>query len=124
MVVQNFLSPVLSSFFQIPSFSPVCYSNVFSFTFNKMFRTLFRLLPFIAHVLPPSFAHMRSLLSLALSFKALLSFYFMSVPSLLFLPIIYFLLSPLWLSFPVLYLFPFSVFFSPYFSYPLPLPVA
>jgi hypothetical protein len=55
MVVQNFLSPVLSSFLQIPCFSPVRYSNVFSFTFNTVFQILFRLLHFHCSCFPTLF---------------------------------------------------------------------
>jgi hypothetical protein len=85
----------------------------------KYFKLSFCSYLFIAPVFPPSFAHMRSLLSLALSFKALLSFCFMSVPSLLFLPLFFFsTVSPL----PFLYYIRFH-FPSPFPVF-CPLPVA
>jgi len=54
MVVQNFLLLVLSFLFQIPSFSPVCSSSVFSLTF-KIFQTLFLLLSFYCSCFPTLF---------------------------------------------------------------------
>jgi len=56
----------------------------------KYFKLSFCSYLSIVPVFPPYFFHMRSLLSLVLSFKAFLSFYFMSVPSFLFLPLFFF----------------------------------
>ena len=121
MVVQNFLLLVLSSFFQVPSVSPVCSSSVFSVKVNilKYFKLSFCSYLFIVPVFPPSFVHMRSLLALALSFKAFLSFYFMSVPSLFFLPLFFFCTF-----FPLPSRLTFLYFIRFHFLSPSPLPFA
>lgn len=69
---------------------------VFSLLALKYFKLSFCPYLFIVPVFPPYFVHMPSLLSLALYFKAFLSFYFMSVPSLFFFLYFSFLLSPLY----------------------------
>ena len=75
MVVQNFLLLVLSSIFQIPSFSPVCSSSVFSFTF-KIFQTLFLLLSFYCSCFPTLF--------LPYAFLTVPCFVFQGIPIILF----------------------------------------
>jgi len=122
MVVQNFLLLVFSSLFQIPSFSPVCSSSVFSFTF-KIFQTLFLLFSFYCSCFRTLFRPYAFLTVLCFFFQfiSIILFYvrslvLLSSPLFLF----YFLPSTLLTILSLLYSFPFSVPVPPSFSCLLP----
>jgi len=123
MVVQNFLLLVLSSFFQIPSFSPVCSSSVFSFSV-KIFQTL----SLYSYLFIFLFSHPLSSICVPYCPLLCLSRHFYHFTLCQF-PRFYFFLFffstfsrlPSWLIFPVFYSFPFSVPVPPSSSCLLPL---
>lgn len=122
MVVHNFLLLVLSSFFQIHSFSRVCSSSVFSFTF-KLFQTLFLLLSFYCSRFPTLFRSYAFLTAPCFVFQGI-SIILLYVSSLAFLSsslfLFYFLPSNLLTIISCTLFVPFSVPFPPSFSCLLP----
>ena len=126
MVVKNFLLLVLSSFFQIPSFSPVCSSSVFSFTF-KIFETFFCSYLSIVPVFPPYFVICVPYCHLFCLSRHSYHFILCRFPRFSFFPSFSFLLSPLYPpDYPFLYFIRFH-FLCPFplpFSVFCPLPVA